>query len=205
MRSVSSTAIAALLVAALGSVGATSAFAQQAPEPRGEHTPGFGMHGDQRGHMNRRHLAGGEHRGMRGGLLDLVCSERGAERLEIGFVRLSHRLELTAEQTPLFEALRTAALAAQAEYAAECDAPQVTAEAQAVPDPAERFESRIDNDALRVELMAGLLPELRAFTDSLTDAQKQALEPRRMRRERMLEMPGSETAPEPAPTSQIQG
>ena len=42
-----------------------------------------------------------------GALLDLVCADNGAERTEIGFVRLSYRLELTPEQQTLFDDLKS--------------------------------------------------------------------------------------------------
>ena len=106
MKFLSKTAIAALLTGAIGLTAVpTAVFAQdQGAAPQGQMQMQGGKHniqgnkrfGGQEGH-GQRHARGG-------GILELVCSERGAEQLEIAFVRLSHRLELTAEQTPLSRA-----------------------------------------------------------------------------------------------------
>jgi hypothetical protein len=123
--------------------------------------------------------------GMRGGILQLVCNERGAERLEHFFVSISHRLELTAEQTPAFDALKAAALTAQTEFADTCATllpePGTTAE---LPNLVERVETRIKVDEARIAALSDVLPSLEAFYSSLTDEQKQKLDvPAQMRRE----------------------
>ena len=51
------------------------------------------------------------------GILGLVCSPQGAEALEIAFVRLSHRVELTTVQQPIFDALKSKALTTQTSLA----------------------------------------------------------------------------------------
>jgi len=62
-------------------------------------------------------------RGMApGGLLMLACSDKGAEALEIGLVRMSYRLDLSADQQKLFDALRTKALTTQTSFADTCKA-----------------------------------------------------------------------------------
>lgn len=179
MTRVTSTAIAALVAGTLGLAALTpAAIAQQGPNP-GQHPGGHHIQMQIPGHF-------GGHRferfrntrvpGVRAGsLLDLVCSPNGAERTEIGFVRLSYRLGLTEAQRPLFDDLRAAALTAQTQYADACAA---RTGADATPTPVDRLANQIADNTLRLELMETLLPKLEAFYDSLDDTQKAALEPR---------------------------
>jgi hypothetical protein len=194
MKTLTSAAIVALTAAVIGAGGIAAASAQQAPmQPQapGQFQPGPGGPG-QFGQFNRR--GGGEFRdfraargggGMRagGGLLDLVCSERGAERLEIAFVRMSHRVELTAEQQGLFDALKTAALTAQTEFADTCAAARPTAVAEgqqpAPVDPVARMQGRIDIEKAHTAALESVLPAFEAFYNSLTDEQKAQLAPQR--------------------------
>lgn len=113
-----------------------------------------------------------------GGLFNLVCSDRGAERLEIGFVRLSHRLDLTDAQKPLFDALKATALTTQTSFADECKTAQ-PAKSATKPDMLERLKSGIKRDEARLTAMNAVLPDLEAFYASLTDEQKASLTPRR--------------------------
>jgi hypothetical protein len=190
MKTLTSTAIVAIVAGTIGFVALTPvAFAQQGPEPGGQQpgqqfghhmqNPGqFGQFGNQR--IERMRNARGPE--GRGGLLQLVCSDEGAERAEIGFVRLGYRLELTPEQQTLFDDLKTATLTAQTQFADQCAKPAepTSAEAQpTVPNPVERLTAQIGNDSLRLELMQGLLPKLEAFYGSLTDEQKASLQPQR--------------------------
>lgn len=179
MKTFTSAAIVALVA---GTVGfAPAAIAQQAPGAGQQVTPGQhqmmvrGTHGNHRFQMHNARGPGG------GALLNLVCSDEAAERAEIGFVRLSYRLELTPEQQGLFDDLKAAALTAQTEFADQCTAPvAATPDAQAtLPDPVERLTAQIANDTLRVELMQDLLPSLEALYASLTDEQKASLQPHR--------------------------
>jgi hypothetical protein len=117
-------------------------------------------------------------RGARGSVVSLVCSERGAEALEIAFVRLSHRIELTAEQQALFDTLRTDALTAQTAFADSCAAAWPAADTGA-PDLIARFKARLEIEQARLDAMTKLLPDLEAFYASLTDAQKAELLPQR--------------------------
>jgi hypothetical protein len=187
MKTLTTTALVALVAGSIGFAALTpAAFAQQAPnpgQPGGQQMQGHmqmpGHFGQGMGRMRNARGPGGE-----GGLLALVCSDRGAERAEIGFVRLSHRLELSAEQQALFDDLKAAALTAQTQFADQCEKPAepATADAEpAVPNPVERLTTRIANDTLRLDLMEGLLPRLEAFYDSLTDEQKASLQPQRGR------------------------
>jgi hypothetical protein len=171
-------ASAALIVAALALGGATpAAFAQDQGPQAG---PGEMRHELRlRGHMRGE---GFQHGGMRGGgMLGLVCSERGAEMLEHMFVSISHRLELTAEQAPLFDELKTAALTAQTGFADTCATlqPEAASDTAEQPNVVERLQTRIEVDEARIAALSGVLPALEAFHDSLTDEQKAALEPGR--------------------------
>jgi hypothetical protein len=194
MKALTSTAIVAIVAGTIGFATLSPAFAQQAQQPGGQQfgQQQFGHHMQmnpgQMGQFNQRfeHMRNARNpNGVRpGALLDLVCSGDGAERTELGFVRLSYRLDLTAEQQTLFDDLRTAALTAQTQYADQCAAPgagDATAEtAQPTPPtPVERLSAQIDNDTVRLDLMKGLLPKLEALYNSLTDAQKATLQPQR--------------------------
>lgn len=114
-----------------------------------------------------------------GGLLNLVCSEKGAEALEIGFVRLAHRLDLTAEQQTLFDALKAKALTTQTSFADSCAAARPATSADAKPDLLERLKSGLKIDEARLSAMNAVLPDLEAFYASLTDTQKADLMPQR--------------------------
>lgn len=212
MKTLTSTAIVAIVAGTIGFAALTPvAFAQQGPEPGGQQAgqhmqmPGqFGQLGNQR--IERMRNARGP--GGQGGLLALVCSDRGTERAEIGFVRLAYRLELTAEQQALFDDLKTATLTAQTQFADQCEKPAVPASAEAqptIPNPVERLTAQIGNDSLRLELMQGLLPKLEAFYNSLTDEQKASLQPEprdgrgfRNRHGGMSVQPGQPGEPAPA-------
>ncbi len=112
------------------------------------------------------------------GILGLVCSDRGAEALEIAFVRWSHRLDLTAEQEKLFDALKTKALTTQTSFADECQAALPDRTADARPDLLEGLKARLAVEEARLTAMNGILPDFEAFYTSLTDAQKADLTPR---------------------------
>lgn len=118
--------------------------------------------------------------GFGAGILGLVCSDRGAEELEVALVRLSHRLDLTATQQPLFDAFRTTALTSQTSFADACATamPDQSADA-AAPDLVDRLKSGLALEQARLEAMNAVLPDFEAFYSSLTDEQKADLLPRR--------------------------
>ena len=176
MTKTSSTAIAAILVAVLGFTAVPVAFAQDTVAPAappaatpmqvgGMQMPGMKMRGMRQG---------------RGGMMDLVCSDRGAEAIDIGFVRLSYAIDLTDTQQKLFDDLKTTALAAQAGYAAACTrargpvATDATAPATA-PDLVDRLTARIAIDTAEIDALSMVLPKLEAFHDTLTPEQQAAL------------------------------
>jgi hypothetical protein len=187
MKSLTSAAIVALTAAVIGAGGlATSAYAQQGPQggPNQQQLQGpGGPGGNQFRPFNRGQMQddrGGPRR--MGGLLDLVCSERGAERLEVAFVRLSHRIEITAEQQPLFDALKADALTAQTQFSDTCASvrPQVAEGQQpAAVNPVDRMQDRIAIEKAHTAALEAVLPSFEAFFNSLTDEQKAQLQPQR--------------------------
>jgi hypothetical protein len=115
--------------------------------------------------------------GRGGGVLGLVCSDRGAEALEIAFVHMSHNLDLTAEQTSLFDAFKTKALTTQTSFADACKAAMPDQSADAKPDLLLRLKTGIAVDEARLTALNAVLPDFEAFYASLTDAQKASLMP----------------------------
>jgi hypothetical protein len=175
MKMISTTAIVALMTATLGFAAVAPAFAQPA-------APGQGQVQAGPDHNFRQHDQTSHRGGMRGGI-DLFNFERGTEAVEIALVRLSHAVELTSEQQPLFDALKTSALAAAAEFttATEGLRPTATADGEtaAVPDLAQRLETRIAVDTARLAALNAVQPAFATFFDSLTDTQKTQLMPQR--------------------------
>ncbi|RUT34994.1 hypothetical protein EMQ25_03305 [Arsenicitalea aurantiaca] len=174
-----------------------------AERARPDRSGGHEMHRKMRerfaARMQERHPSGMPGRGaMRqgGALLDFVCSDRAAERLEIGLVRLSYRLDLTDAQRGDFDALRDAALSAQADFAAAC----TTARAAEATDPVSRLEGRLAIDSARVAALEAVLPALDTFYQGLEPEQQARLEPRRASRDRTPPAPEAPAAPgdEPA-------
>ncbi|MEQ1901976.1 MAG: Spy/CpxP family protein refolding chaperone [Devosia sp.] len=167
----SKTALAALLAATVG-IGALVpvAYAQQSANQATVEPARFMSH-MQDGPMGMMHDGGGF------GLVGLVCSADGAEELDVAFTRLSHRLELTADQQKLFDALRTTALTAQTSFADTCTAAMPDKSATTAPDLIDRLKARVAIDTARLEAINKVLPDLEAFYDSLTDAQKASLLP----------------------------
>lgn len=192
MKRTTSMTIAALVVAVAAGAATAPAFAQDQGE-REFRGPGHDMHmreNGPRGFWLHRDRGPGEMRfalrdgpmmgGQRGGLLALVCAPEGADRLEHLLLNISQRVEPTAEQQPLYDTFKTAALTAQTDFADACAEarPAKTAEATA-PDLADQMKARLAIEKAHVEAMTTVIPTFEAFYDSLTDEQKQALEPRR--------------------------
>lgn len=216
MTSFTKTALAALMTGVLGlSALPTAAMAQDRGNgPQGQQQGRyFQFHqqggGDMRFHLQMPEMGKMRGGGMqKGGLLSLVCSENGAERLEIAFVRLSHRLELTAEQQPLFDDLKATALTAQTGFADKCATIRPASDdAQTTrPDMVTALKTRLDVDTARLEAMKAVLPKLEALYAALTDAQKTAIQPRQHNRGMPMQpgtpmQPGMPMAPDaPAPS-----
>ena len=181
MKTISTTAIVALMTASIGLGAVAPALAQETSAPTAAQTqPTDPAPGAERGFRNGPGMRQGG--GMGGaGLFNL---QGGAEAIEIAIVRLSHAIDLTDEQTVLLEALKTDALAAAAAFeAATADlrpaAPAAPAagETPVMPDMSSRFENRIAMEKAQLAALEAVQPAFTAFFDSLTDEQKAALTP----------------------------
>ena len=143
-----------------------------------ENGPGF--------HLRQGHGPMGDQRGG-----DFLNFGRGAEAIEIALVRLSHRIDMTAEQQALFDTLKTSALSAAADFAAATEGlrptPPVEGEAATAtaPDIAQRLENRIAIETAHLAALEAVQPAATAFFDSLTDEQKAQLMPERPDRDGM--------------------
>lgn len=196
MKLLTASVLASLLVGSVGLANLVPAFADD-PAPAGPAaaapaTPGPWQHhrfGDHRGRPGMGEAAGLPGRGMRpGGLFALACGERGAEALAVAFVHVEYRVKPTAEQQPLFDALKTAALAGQKSVADACGTPAATA---APPNLLDRMQAGLAVRTAEVAALNEVMPRFKAFYDSLTDQQKAALEPRWQAGRAMGAQPGS--------------
>jgi hypothetical protein len=169
------TALAALVVAAVSLASLPVAAQDLTPTAN---------RGDREMHRTIIRDGGGPGMGRGAGILGLVCSEDGAERLEIAFVRMSHDLDLTDAQQPLFDALKSKALTTQTSFADECAAARPDRTADERPDLLEGFKARLQIEEARVAALNAVLPEFEAFYASLTDEQKADLMPRMGRGDR---------------------
>jgi hypothetical protein len=184
MKTITTTAIVALMTATIGLTAIAPTFAQDAAptQVQAENGPGF--------HLRRDNQGPGPMGGQRGG--DFLNFARGAEAIEIALVHLSHRIELTAEQQALFDTLKTTALSAAADFETATDGlrPQrgpaegETATATA-PDMSERLENRIAIETAHLAALEAVQPAAVAFFDSLTEEQKAQLVPQRPDRDGM--------------------
>lgn len=178
----------ALAVALAGTIGLTAAvpatLAQDnttKTEPAAPQAKQPGQELQRPGEWRHHHMRVKAERGDNGGgLLGLLTSPRGAEALEVAFVRLSHRIDLTDAQKPLFDDLKTTALTAQTTFS---DAAKAIRDAampkDQQPDTMARIKARLSIETARLEAMNTVLPKLEAFMNSLDDAQKAALMPQR--------------------------
>ena len=193
MKYLTTTAVAALLVGTLAAFSlvpaqaddatpaapaVTAPAAPAAPETVAKadesNLPGPGMRGHGGpGGWNRM---GG---GLRGNLLNIACGDRGAEALEIGFIHVQYSVKPTPAQQPLFDALKTSALADQKTFADACKSAmdQKTGDA-GKPSILDRLQTRVTIENAKVTALNDVLPKFTAFYNSLTDDQKAKLEPR---------------------------
>lgn len=156
--------ILAALVAALGLTAMSPAFAAGPDRPRHDHRT-----------LEFSRGAGGGFR-----FVEFSCDHRAADRMERRLDRLSGNLKLTDEQLKLFEDFRTTALTAQTDFADQCDTirPAATASKNQRPDLIQRLEQRLKLDEARLAAMTELLPQFKAFYESLTPEQQAAFAPR---------------------------
>ncbi|MFN3402097.1 MAG: Spy/CpxP family protein refolding chaperone, partial [Ferrovibrio sp.] len=172
------TAIVALMTATIGLTAIAPTYAQQTAAPaQAEQQSKF------------RHHNQGPRQGGRMGGGDFLSFERGAEAIEIAFVRLSHAIELTTEQQGLFDAFNAAALSAAADFATATEslrpAAPAAGETALRPDMSERLENRIAFETAKLAALEAVQPSATAFFDSLTDEQRAELTPQRPGRDGM--------------------
>ena len=180
MKTISTTAIVALMTVSVGLAAAAPAMAQQAQ-------PGFQQHMQHQGGDANDH--GNTMRPDRdgAGLGGLLAFGRDSQRLEIALVRLAHTIELTDAQKTLLESFKTAALSAQADFTKVVDAGRPAAPAAGAapaqrPDIVARLDQRIALEAAHVAALTAVQPSFQAFITSLTDAQKAQLMPQHEQR-----------------------
>ena len=121
----------------------------------------------------------GERPGERGGIAGMICSTDGATQLETRLADIATKLALTAEQQPLFDAYRTAALTAQTSFAESCAKlqPAATATPATPPDALTVLKDRQARQTAELDALNAVLPSFEALYNSLTDAQKAVLQP----------------------------
>jgi hypothetical protein len=193
MKLLTASALAALLVGSIGladlvpanaapATPDTTAAAPATPGPMGQHMrSGNHRFGGGMGMGMMRHPMGpmGGFAGPGAALLAMGCGDRGAEALEIALVRLQYGVKPTTDQQPLFDALKTTALASQKTLSDACTAARpADAAAAARTTLPDRLQARLAVSTARVAALNEVLPKFKAFYDSLTDQQKQKLEPR---------------------------
>lgn len=170
MKKIAATAIIALMTTTIGLSAAAPAFAHDAPHRGQMHQDrGPGGHGGERGFG----------RGMGAGFLNLG----NPEAVEISLVRLSHRIDLTDDQQPLFEAFKSAAMAAAEDFASVLEgvrpAKPNPGEARVRPEFSDMLAKRIEVTSAQLAALEAVQPSAAAFFDSLTDEQQAQLNPRR--------------------------
>lgn len=159
MKKLSTLALAATLVGTM-SIGAfaPAAFAQDnsGQSPKAE--------------QKQERKGKGQFRAVRGGhgFLGAICSEEGADRLDKMLEIMAIRIDLTDEQRPAFDDLKTAALTAQTEFAESC-APLKEDKPEGA---AEKLAHRTAMMELQLESMNTVLPAFETFYESLSDEQK---------------------------------
>jgi hypothetical protein len=164
-----SVALAALVVTSISLVALPS-FAQ-------DQTVAFAQRGDHIHLMIRDGDGPGMGPGRGAGILGLACSDKGAEALDVAFTRLTHHIDLTAEQQKLFDTFKTKALTTQTSFADACQAARPDRTADAKPDLLEHLKARLAVQEAELTAMNAVLPDFEAFYASLTDEQKAALLP----------------------------
>ncbi|OEO28869.1 hypothetical protein VW23_002635, partial [Devosia insulae DS-56] len=169
-RMLVTTALAAIMGLTALAPGAYAQSAPAAPDAPAVTQPdkGPGPQGDRPG----------EHKGgQRGGIAGLICSTDGAAQLETKLANIATKLALTAEQQPLFDAYRTAALTAQTSFAETCATLQPATAPTTPPDAVTMLKDRQAHETAELDALNAVLPSFEALYNSLTDAQKAELMP----------------------------
>lgn len=177
MKTISTKIILAMMTAALG-LGAIAPAMAQTAAPSAETQRVDTARSDQKSYR-----PGHDGRQRGGGMGSFLNVERGPEAIEIAIVRLTHRLDLSADQKTLLDTLKTDALAASSTLTSATEGlrptPPVEGETPAAPDFGQSLENRIAFDTARLDALKSIQPAATAFFDSLTDAQKAQLMPDR--------------------------
>ena len=180
MKKLTTLLLATTLAGGMAAAVVPTAFAQGGNQQGAQQGTMMNQKGQMRGWHNDDMGRKGMMRGMmanRGSLFTAVCSPNGAERIGAIFGALEQRLNLTDAQKPLFDDLKTAALAAQADFAKTCPAPGANKSASIV----DRMTERKDRLTAEIAALDAVTPKLEAFYNSLTDAQKALLQPHKAR------------------------
>ncbi|KQU95259.1 Spy/CpxP family protein refolding chaperone [Devosia sp. Root105] len=168
-RMLVTTALAAIMGLTALAPGAYAQSAPAAPDAPAVTQPdakGPGPQGEHRGE-----------RGQRGGIAGLICSTDGATQLETRLADIATKLALTAEQQPLFDAYRTAALTAQTSFAESCATLQPATAPATAPDALTVLKDRQARQTAELDALNAVLPSFEALYNSLTDTQKATLQP----------------------------
>jgi Spy/CpxP family protein refolding chaperone len=131
-------------------------------------------HGDgKRAEQKHKGKHSGQHRMVRGGhgFLGMVCAPEGAEKAGERLDKMAERLQLTADQTEAFNALKAAVTEAQTDAADACAPLKETKPAT----PVEGMEKRQAMMQLQLDAMSQITPAFADFYDSLSDEQKAEL------------------------------
>jgi hypothetical protein len=180
MKMLKTTAIVALMTAAVGLSAIAPTTAQETPAaPAAQQAPDAGPGANGPMGNFRQHNQGPR----QGGGAGFLNFERGTEGVEIALVRLSHAIEMTADQQALFDTLKTDAMAAADTFSKAVEglrpaAPAAGATAER-PSITERLDTRIALETAQLDALKAVQPAAKAFFDSLTDAQKAELMPAR--------------------------
>lgn len=173
------TALAGLMGLTALAPGAYAQSAPTAPAASGAAQPDD--NGGMRSDNGPRGKRPGEHRHAAqrgGGIAGLICSADGAAQLETRLTDIATKLALTAEQQPLFDAYRTAALTAQTSFAESCAKLQPADATPATrPDAVAVLKQRQARQTARLTALNAVLPSFEVLYNSLTDAQKAVLQP----------------------------
>lgn len=177
MKTISTTAIVALMTATLGLSAVAPVFAQDSAPVAQAQQAERGKGGD------RSFRPGAEGPRQNGGPINLLNFERGSEAIEVALVRLSHQIDLTDAQKTLLDTLKTSALSAAQSFSAATEVLRPTPPAQGQtaqrPDASERLDTRIAIGKAQLAALEAVQPAFDAFFGSLTDEQKAKLTPER--------------------------
>ena len=162
MKKLSTIALAATLVGTLSiSAIAPAAYAQD---------NSTNANNGPKAEQKQERKGKGQYRAVRGGhgFLHFVCSTEGAERLEKMLEITAIRLDVTDEQRPAFDDLKTAALTAQSDFATACE----PLKAEKPEGAADKMAHRTAMMELQIEGMNTVLPAFETFYEGLSDEQK---------------------------------